>query len=145
MAIDTCTNFVSATSTVLDWARARVNTVGTLADTCEIFEQANEQQIFSWIHKATRNQAVVQYDGSTYNRDGSPRRVLKFNVWVVYRYTTNRISGQTSAVTLMDSVIAALDHETSADFMCYVVADTAKDFPHAGLSVYLASFVVEDY
>jgi len=145
MATDSITNFISATTTVLTWVSGRVNTVSGLANACEIYESQNEQQIFDWAHKVTRNQAIVKYVRSKYNRDGNARRVMVVDVYLVYRHTTNRVAGQTAAVNLMDATIAAIDHEGSADFMAYVIADASVDFPDAGLSVYMCEFEIEDY
>lgn len=162
MANDTVTLFLSPTKTVLAWAKTRVDTLadpstvdlaanphGTyvLAQPAEIFENQTEQELFVWITKATRNQAAIRFVNSKYNRDGTARRNLMFDVYGVYRHTTNRIAAQAKATDILDAIIGVLDHETLAgtDFMCYVAADAVVDFPNSALSVYMASFVVEDY
>lgn len=154
MSVDNIRNFISPSKTVINWARAQINTLvdatmptpsGKIANDAEIYQDQDESLIFNWIHKAKKNQAIVKYVKSIYSRDGKARRILTFDVYAVYRYTTNRVTSQDEALDLLDAIIGVLDHEGDADYLCYVVADALVDFPNAGLTVCMATFEVEDY
>lgn len=146
MSADTITNFITSTSTVLAWISAQVAAATGVVEV-SIVEDEPEDTIFNWLGRSTRGQAVVKYEMSDYNRDGSPRRQMKFNVYFAWRNTTARATGQSSAFGVMEAIIGKLDHETDGtnDFICYLVGDKPVHMPHSEMTVYKMSFVLEDY
>jgi hypothetical protein len=146
MAADSITNFLTANSTVLAWIKTQVASATGVTDV-SIVEDEPEDIIFNWLGKATRGQAVIKYESSKYNRDGGPRREMRFNVYFAWRTTTDRESAQVSAFGVMEAITAKLDHETdgTSDFICYLEDDRPVHMANSAMTVYKMTFMLEDY
>jgi hypothetical protein len=142
MARGAATDFTTATETVVQQIKTWLASAQTTWN-CQVFSGTNAEDVAKFVFGLRSPAAVVLYDGSTWKGAEPLRRKLNVSVLLVNE-NHQRETGGTTVRGMLDSAVAALDMQSSDQYLVRVMSDSAVDLG-TGKGCVRLQLIVEDY